>query len=87
MDQFADLATREVVSLYTGYQPNKVWTGMKYLGIHEYGGKSLVDAVDWTTKEVVTPVKKHEQCGSCGAFSTTISLEDNWFTTAGTLSP
>ena len=60
---------------------------MKYLGIHEYVGKPLVDAVDWTTKGVVPPVKKQEQCGSCGAFSTTISLEGDWFTTVGTLSP
>ena len=60
---------------------------MKYLGIHEYVGKPLVDAVDWTTKGVVTPVKKQEQCGSCGAFSTTSSLEGGWFITAGTLSP
>ena len=32
-------------------------------------GESLVDVVDGTTKGVVTPVKKQEQCGSCRAFS------------------
>ena len=55
--------------------------------VHEYVGKSLVDAVDWTTRGVVTPVKTQEQCGSCRAFSNTSFLEDDWFIACGNLSP
>jgi C1A family cysteine protease len=45
----------------------------------------LPDAVDWTTKGAVTPIKDQGQCGSCWAFSTVMGIEGDLFVETNTL--
>jgi C1A family cysteine protease len=88
INEFADMTHDEFkVHYMTGYTPKteEQWSGLAYLGLHEYSGAELADSVDWTTKGAVTPVKNQGQCGSCWSFSATGSLEGAWEIATGKL--
>jgi len=71
MNLFADMEINEFADKYTmrNFQATTKCTG------GQAPTNSLPDAVDWSTKGAVTPIKNQGQCGSCWAFSTTGSLE------------
>merc|ERR1712195_339844 len=71
VNQFADMTSNEFKRTMTGYKPlQKPKFAETVLDV-----SAAPAAVDWTTKNAVTPVKNQDQCGSCWAFSTTGSVE------------
>merc|ERR1719267_465380 len=86
INQFADLTATEFAFQHTGFKkPQKQWGEMPYLGRHTFNGEALDDAVDWSKKGAVTPIKNQGQCGSCWSFSATGSLEGAWEIATGKL--
>jgi cathepsin L len=71
MNQFGDLTLDEFKQFYLGLRVSDA----QPTSVHYFNTVNIPDAVDWTTKGAVTPVKNQGQCGSCWAFSTTGSLE------------
>jgi len=85
LNQFSDLTAAEFKSKYYGYKPikNDFLRSKNYHKVDE--NVKLPAAVDWRTKNAVTPVKNQGQCGSCWAFSTTGSTEGAWAIAKGEL--
>ena len=46
VNEVACLTTSDFVSQYSGYKPNKLWSGLEHLGTHGYIDQSLVDTMD-----------------------------------------
>jgi len=85
VNQFSDLTLEEFKALpIRGYMASAK-SGLPKVGVHEYKGEKLADAVNWVTKGAVTPVKDQGQCGSCWAFSSTGGLEGVWEVATGQL--
>lgn len=83
MGPFADITSEEFKATHLGY--NKPESDSPVLDVHQWQGEQLEDRIDWTEKNVVTPVKDQGQCGSCWAFSTTGALESGYALATGNL--
>lgn len=85
VNEYADMSNDEFRKVMNGYQMKNSlrYEGITFLPPSNLG--DLPDTVDWRTKGYVTGVKNQGQCGSCWAFSTTGSLEGQWFKKTGKL--
>lgn len=75
LNEYADLTIHEFKARMNGFR-GKVTRSAQ---LFKPNPKAAVpDTVDWRDKNIVTPIKNQEQCGSCWAFSTTGSVEGQW---------
>ena len=86
VNQFADLTTEEFAATMSMCEKEiKSGNPFSLRGSAKVNTVNVPDAVDWSTKGAVTPVKNQEQCGSCWAFSTIGSVEGITAISTGTL--
>jgi len=76
INHFSDMTLSEYRYQNNGFQMPANLTGEVFVPSED---AVVPDAIDWRQKGYVTPVKNQGQCGSCWAFSSTGSLEGQWF--------
>jgi cathepsin L len=78
LNEWADLTHEEFKARFLGTKmPRNRTSGSTYM--KPLNEKALPDSVDWRTEGYVTGVKDQGQCGSCWSFSTTGSVEGQYF--------
>lgn len=92
VNKFSDLSNEEFKNKMTGFIVNKneleIKLGFKNQGCSKFEINStyeIPDTIDWRTKNVVTPIKNQQQCGSCWSFSATGAMEGAWAIKTGKL--
>ena len=77
VNEFADLTHSEFKAQYLGFRPRGEYNLENIPEVQV--GSDVPASIDWRTKGAVTPIKNQGQCGSCWSFSTTGSIEGQWF--------
>jgi len=73
VNNFADMSNSEFRLFFNGLRRDPCPRCQPQIFVPS--GVELPATVDWRSKNVVTPIKNQEQCGSCWAFSAVASLE------------